>query len=140
MRVRRHVGSLSMPIDQSQCFMLKCLSVYLDRLLDKHANLDHEILEALHWVLGAQIVQDDLLPLATMLNGGEKKRRFDPETEEEIRHGRDFAHFMDQALRKTHRDEHVAVTGLFRGLLKKRQDQLRSRDTSDIERNLDVLK
>ena len=139
MRVRSNSHSLSMPIDQSQCFMLKRLSVCLDRLLDKRPNLDYETLEMLHWLLGPEIVQEDLIPLATMLNGGEKKKRYFPETEEDIRHGRDFAHLVDQSLRRIHKGEQLAVIDLFKGLLKKRLDQLQYRGMSDIEKNLDAF-
>ena len=139
MRVRSNSHSLSMPIDQSQCFMLKRLSVCLDRLLDKRPNLDYETLEMLYWLLGPEIVQEDLIPLATMLNGGEKKKRYVPETEEDIRHGRDFAHLVDQSLRRIHKGEQLAVIDLFKGLLKKRLDQLQYRGMSDIEKNLDAF-
>ncbi len=105
MRVRGHAGSSSIPMDQSQRFMLSRVLVYMDRLLDKYPRLDFEILEALHWVLGPEIVQEDLIPLAAMLDAGERRRRFEADLRDEIRHGRDFANLVDQSLRKTRKDE-----------------------------------
>ncbi len=135
--MRNFSSSLPLPIDPSQCFILKRLAVCLDRLLDKYASLDYETLEMLHWLLGAEIVREDLIPLATMLNGEQRKRRSEPIIAEDIRHARDFSHFVDTALRWLRKDEQLAVNDLFRGLLKKRQDQLKYAGKSDIERNLD---
>ncbi len=139
MRFRSHSGSSSMPMDQSQRFMLSRVLVYMDRLLDKYPRLDFEVLEALHWALGPEIVQEDLIPLAAMLDAGERRRRFEADLREEIRHGRDFANLVDQALRKTRKDEQMCVVGLLRGLLKKRADQLQHRRASDIEKSLGVF-
>ncbi len=138
MRVRV-ASSSSMPMDQSQRFMLSRVLVYMDRLLDKHPRLDFEILEALHWALGPEIVQEDLIPLATMLDAGDRRRRFEADLREEIRHGRDFANLVDQALRKTRKDEQMCVVGLLRGLLNKRVEQLQHRRASDIEKSLGVF-
>ena len=138
MRVRRHSVSSVVPMDSSHSFMLSRVLVYMDRLLEKHPSLDFEILEALHWLLGPEIVEEDLLCLATMLSAGDRRPRFDADLRDEIRHARDFANLMDQALRKTSRDEQMSVVGLLRGLLNKRLSQLH-RCTSDIEKNLSVF-
>lgn len=139
MRVGKHSGSTAIPIDPSQCFMLRTLTVYVDRLLAKHGTVEHETLDMLYWLVGPEIVREDLIPLAAMLNGEGRKRRFEPDMTEEIRHSRDFSHFMDNALRKLKRNEQSAVADLFRGLLKKRQDMLKYKGISDIERNLDAF-
>ncbi len=46
---------------------------------------------------------------------------------------------MDQALRKTSKNEQFAITDLLQGLLKKRMDQLQYSGTSDIEKNLTIF-
>ena len=138
MRVRNCADSLSTE-DISQCFLLSRVVLYVDRLLARYPKLDYEILETIYWLLGPEIVEDDLVALALMLDSGERKRRFEREIEEEIRNPRDFAHLMDQALRKIHRNEQATVMDLFSGLLKKRIDQLQYSGTSDIEKNLDTL-
>ena len=139
MRVRNRTGSLKASLDESQAFMLRRVLLYMDRLLARFPNLDYEVLEALHWLLGPEIVEEDLLSLALMLDAGERKRRFEGEIEEEIRYGRDFAHLLDQALRRTSKNDQKCVVGLLRGLLNKRLDQLKYDGVSDIEKNLDTL-
>ncbi|MFH0823699.1 MAG: ATP-binding protein [Pseudomonadota bacterium] len=140
MRVRGSAGSPPHVVeDKSRCFMLSRLLLYMDRLLDKYHSLDFEILEALHWLLGPEIVQEDLIPLISMLDGGDKRRRFEADLRDEIRHGRDFAPLVDQALRQTHKDEQMCVVGLLRGLIKKRLDHLQYRRKSDIEKSLGVF-
>ena len=140
MRVRNRTGSLSKAsLDESQAFMLRRVLLYMDRLLARFPNLDYEVLEALHWLLGPEIVEEDLLSLALMLDTGERKRRFEGEIEEEIRYGRDFAHLLDQALRRTSKNDQKCVVGLLRGLLNKRLDQLKYDGVSYIEKNLDTL-
>ncbi len=136
MRVRRHTGSSPMPMDGSHSFMLSRVLVYMDRLLEKHPSLDFEILEALHWLLGPESVEEDLIPLVTMLDAGDRRPRFDADLRDEIRHARDFANLMDQALRKTRKDEQMCVVGLLRGLIQKKLSKLESRCTSDIEKNV----
>jgi transitional endoplasmic reticulum ATPase len=138
MRVRNCAGSLSTE-DKSQCFMLSRVLLYMDRLLARYPTLDYEILETIHWLLGQEIAEEDLLPLAVMLDSGERKRRYEREIQEEIRHARDFAHLVDAALRRSHKHEQLAVIDLFRGLLQKRMDQLHYHGTSDIEKNLDTF-
>ncbi len=135
MRVRRGSDTVS-PLDESEQFMLRHLVHYVDRLLDRYPKLDFEIMEALFWLLGPDIVQEDLLPLAAMLEVGDKKRRFERDLNEEIRHRRDFAHLVDQALRRISDDEYACVVELLRGLLKKRLDALTCSTASDIEKNL----
>ena len=105
MRVRRGSDTGSLPFDESQVFMLSRLVLYVDRLLAVHSTVNPEILELVHWLLGPEIVEEDLLPLALMLETGEQKRRFQRDLKEEIRHGRDFAHLVDQALCRTRKDE-----------------------------------
>jgi transitional endoplasmic reticulum ATPase len=119
--------------------MLRTLTVYVDRLLAKHGTVEHETLDMLYWLLGREIVNEDLIPLAAMLSDEGRKRRFDPEYTEDIRHSRHFSHIMDTALHKLGRNEQNAVADLFRGLLKKRQNQLKYKGISDIERNLDAF-
>jgi transitional endoplasmic reticulum ATPase len=138
MRVRNCNGSLTSE-DKSQCFLLRRCVLYLDRLLARYPKLDYEILQTIHWVLGSEIVEEDLLPLAVMLDAGERRRRFDRELQEEIHNSRDFAHLMDQVLRKTRRNEQLAVIDLFSGLLDKRLDQLQYSGTSDIEKHLNLF-
>ena len=137
MRVRNHAGSSShVEEDKSQCFLLSRVLVYVDRLLARFSKMDYEILETIHWLLGPEIVEEDLLSLAAMVDYGERRRRFERDIEEEIRNRRDFAHFMDQALRKIPKKEKMAVIDLLRSLLKKRLDQLQYSGMSDIEKNL----
>jgi hypothetical protein len=123
MRVRNCTGSLSTE-DKSQCFLLSRVVLYVDRLLARYPKLDYEILEVIHWLLGTEIVEEELLPLAAMLDSGDRKRRFERELHEEIRHARDFAHLVDSALRRTYKNEQLAVIDLLRGLLQKRLDEL----------------
>ena len=137
MRGRGLSGSSSNAVeDKSQCFVLSRVLLYLDRLLTRFPKLDYEILETIYWILGAEIVEEDLLPIAMMLDSGERRRRVEREIEEEIRHPRDFAHLVDTALRRAGKNEQLAVIDLLRGLLKKRLGQLRYSGTSDIEKNL----
>jgi transitional endoplasmic reticulum ATPase len=139
MRVRRGSDTVS-PLDKSQYFMLSRILLYMDRLLAAYSKPDFETLETIHWLLGPEIVEDDLLPLISMLDSGERKRRIERELREEIRHARDFAHIVDQALRKARNDEHLCVVDLLRGLLKKRLDESQHPlGTSDIERNLEIF-
>ena len=56
-------GLTPVPMDKSQCFMLSRVLLYMDRLLARYPKLDYEILETIHWLLGAEIVEEDLLPL-----------------------------------------------------------------------------
>ncbi len=139
MRVRRHAGSSPMPMDGSHSFMLSRVLVYMDRFLEKRSSLDFEILEALHWLVGPEIVEEELLCLVTMLDAGDRRPRFDADLRDEIRYARDFANFMDQALRKTRKDEQACVLALFKELIKKKLDRLQSRGTSDLENNLHVF-
>ena len=138
MRVRNCAGSLSTE-DISQCFLLSRVVLYVDRLLARYPKLDYEILETIYWLLGPEIVEEDLVALALMLDSGERKRRFEREIQEEIRHARDFAHLVDTALRRATKNEQLAVIDLLRGLLKKRQDELRYSGTSDLEKNLAIF-
>ncbi|MGO9569352.1 MAG: hypothetical protein ACLP5H_17595, partial [Desulfomonilaceae bacterium] len=138
MRVRNCADSLSTE-DISQCFLLSRVVLYVDRLLARYPKLDYEILETIYWLLGPEIVEEDLVALALMLDSGERKRRFEREIQEEIRHARDFAHLVDAALRRVTKNEQLAVIDLLRGLLKKRQDELRYTGTSDIEKNLAIF-
>lgn len=135
MRVRNCADSLSTE-DISQCFLLSRVVLYVDRLLARYPKLDYEILETIYWLLGPEIVEEDLVALALMLDSGERKRRFEREIQEEIRHARDFAHLVDAALRRGTRNAQLAVIDLLRGLLQKRMDQLQYRGASDIEKNL----
>jgi hypothetical protein len=139
MRVRRGSDAGSLPLDESQSFMLGRLVLYMDRLLARYCRLDFEILEALHWLMGPEIVETDLLPLLPMLNGGEKRRRFEREVEEDVRHSRGFAHLLDQALRKAGNDEEIGVADLLRGVMKKRLDQLHHPGVSDLEKSLGIF-
>ena len=140
MRVRNHASSSShVEEDKSQCFLLNRVLVYVDRLLARFSKMDYEILETIHWLLGPEIVEEDLLSLAAMVDYGERRRRFERDIEEEIRNRRDFAHFMDQALRKIPKKEKMAVIDLLRSLLKKRLDQLQYSGMSDIEKNLGIF-
>ncbi len=137
MRVRDCAGSLShVAEDKSQCFMLSRVLLYMDRLLVRYPTLDYEILETVHWLLGPEIAEEDLLPLAAMVGTGERKRRIEEDLREEIRRPRDFAHLVDTALRRSHKHEQLAVIDLLRGLLQKRMDQLDYYGTSDIEKNI----
>ncbi len=69
MRVRTHTGSIPhMPEDKSHCFMLSRVLVYMGRLLTRYPKLDYEILETIHWLLGPEIVEEDLLSLAVMVD------------------------------------------------------------------------
>ena len=138
MRVRNCADSLSTE-DKSQCFMLGRVLLYMDRLLARYPTLDYEILETIHWLLGPEIAEEDLSPLTVMLDSGERKRRFEREIQEEIRHARDFAHLVDASLRRATKNEQLAVIDLLRGLLKKRQDELRYSGTSDVEKNLAIF-
>ncbi|MGO9569295.1 MAG: AAA family ATPase [Desulfomonilaceae bacterium] len=138
MRVRNCADSLSTE-DISQCFLLNRVVLYVDRLLARYPKLDYEILETVYWLLGPEIVEEDLVALALMLDSGERKRRFEREIQEEIRHARDFAHLVDAALRRATKNEQLAVIDLLRGLLKKRQDELRYSGTSDVEKNLAIF-
>ena len=140
MRVRGYSGSSSMPVDSTQCFLMGRLVVYLERLLSRYERLDLETLEVLYWLLGPELVEKDLVPLATMLDGGDKRRRYGTESDAEIRHARDFAHMVDQALCRAGRDEEKGVVHLLRGVLQERLDQLQYSGTSDIEKNLAMLR
>ncbi len=111
----------------------------MDRFLEKRSRLDFEILEALHWLLGPEVVEEELLCLVTMLDAGDRRSRFEPDLRDEIRYARDFANVMDQALRKTRKDEQACVLALFRELIKKKLDHLKCRGTSDLENNLNVF-
>ena len=119
--------------------MLSRVLLYMDRLLARHPKPDHEILETIHWLLGSEIVEEDLLPLVSMFSGAVISRRFESEIEEEIHDPRDFAYVMDQVLRKSRRSEQFAIIDLLRDLLNKRMDQLQYSGTSDIEKNLNTL-
>ena len=119
MRVRGYSGSSSMPVDSTQCFLMGRLVVYLERLLSRYERLDLETLEVLYWLLGPELVEKDLVPLATMLDGGDKRRRYGTESDAEIRHARDFAHMVDQALCRAGRDEEKGVVHLLRGYCRK---------------------
>lgn len=138
MRVRNCAASLPTE-DKSQCFLLSRVVLYVDRLLARYLKLDHEILETIYWLLGAEIVEEDLVALALMLDSGERKRRFEREIQEEIRHARDFAHLVDAALRRATKNEQAAAVDLLRGLLQKRLDQFHYSGTSDIEKNLAIF-
>ena len=138
MRVRNYAGSLSTQ-DRSQCFMLSRVLLYMHRLLARYPKPDHEILETIHWLLGSEIVEEDVLPLVSMMNGAVIRRRFESDIEEEIHNPNDFAYVMDQVLRKSRRSEQLAIVDLLRDLLNKRMNQLQYSGTSDIEKNLDTL-
>jgi hypothetical protein len=125
MRVRNFAGSLSIE-DKSQCFMLCHVLLYVDRLLAHYPNLDYEILETIHWLLGPEIVEEDVLPLVSMLNHRARKRFLESEIDEEIHDARDFAHVMYQALLKTSRNEQIAIIDLLRDLLKKKKGWINS--------------
>ena len=139
MALRSFAGLTPMPIDKSQCFILSRVLLYVDRLLGCHPNLDFEVLETIYWLVGPKIVEEDLLPLATMLDTGERQGPFGRTLPEEIRHSRDFAHVVDTALRSASRGEEICVADLLKSLLKKRQDQLQFSGGSDIKRNLDTF-
>jgi len=94
MRIRNHTGSLSTE-DKSQCFVPSRVLLYMDRLLARYPKLDYEILETIHWLAGPEIVEEDLLPLVSMLPS-EDRRRFEMDISEEIRNSRDFAHLVDK--------------------------------------------
>jgi hypothetical protein len=111
----------------------------MDRFLAKHGTIEHETLDILYWLLGPEIVHEDLIPLAAMLSDEGRKRRFDLEYTEDIRRSRNFSQIVDTALRKLSRNEQSVVADLFRGLLKKRHGMLKYKDISDIERNLDAF-
>ncbi|MGO9118953.1 MAG: AAA family ATPase [Desulfomonilaceae bacterium] len=138
MRVRNYAGSLSTQ-DRSQCFMLSRVLLYMHRLLARYPKPDHEILETIHWLLGSEIVEEDVLPLVSMMNGAVIRGRFESDIEEEIHNPHDFAYVMDQVLRKSRRSEQLAIVDLLRDLLNKRMNQLQYSGTSDIEKNLDTL-
>jgi transitional endoplasmic reticulum ATPase len=138
MRVRNCAASLPTE-DKSQCFLLSRVVLYVDRLLARYPKLDHEILETIYWLLGAEIVEEDLVALALMLDSGERKRRFEREIQEEIRHARDFAHLVDAALRRATKNEQAAAVDLLRGLLRKRMDELKYSGKCDIEKNLAIF-
>ena len=138
MRLRGHAISLAQVAeDKSQCFMLSRVLLYMDRLLAHFARLDFEIMETIHWLLGAN--EEDLQTVASLLVSRERKQRYEADIREEIRHRRDFAHLMDEALCKATQDEYECVVGLLRDLLKKRTDQLHYSGHSDIEKSLDVF-
>jgi transitional endoplasmic reticulum ATPase len=142
MRFRGHSDSAAMPMDKSQRFMMGRVLIYMDRLLTRFHRLDHEILEIIHWLVGSEIADEDLAPLATMLESGDRRRRSIPDLDEirhEIRSHRDFANFMETCLQKARRDEHTSVIELLKGLLKKRLDQLQYSGASDIEKSLSTL-
>lgn len=107
--------------------------------LARYPKLDYEILECIHWLLGPEIVEEDLLALAAALDCGDRKRRLEGELEEGIRHARDFAHLVDAALRRTSKSEQLAVTDLLRGLLQKRLGELAYSGESDVEKNLAIF-
>jgi hypothetical protein len=140
MPIRSHSRSIAnMTEDMSQFFLLGRILIYMDRLLTRHPKLDYETLEFLYWLLGPEIVESDLLPLAVMLDTGERRRRFDRDMEE-VRNGRDFAHLVETALNKSTRDDYHSVVDLITGLLQKRLTQVRTASRkSDIERNLMVF-
>jgi len=141
MRIRGNTGSLAHTgEDRSQCFMLSRILLYMDRLLARLSRLDYEILEIIHWLLGVEIVEADLLCVASMLVSGQRKRPCEAEIRDEIRHRRDFASFMDEALRRATKEEYQCVVGLLRELLKKRLDQLQCSGDSEIEKSLGVFK
>jgi hypothetical protein len=78
--------------------MLRTLTVYVDRLLVKYGTVEHETLDMFYWLVGPEIVREDLIPLAAMLSGEGRKRRFEPDMTEEIRHSRDFTNSGDTIL------------------------------------------
>ncbi|MGO9571926.1 MAG: AAA family ATPase [Desulfomonilaceae bacterium] len=140
MRGRGHSGSSSdVAEDKSQHFMMTRLLQYLDRLLASNSKLDYATVEIVHWLVGSEIIEEDLLPLAVMLGARGRRRPFEEEIEEEIHNSRDFAHLMDQALRRIRGDEQLVVIDLFKGLLKKRLAELHYSGTSDIEKNLNLF-
>jgi transitional endoplasmic reticulum ATPase len=140
MRNGRYSQSLSNPIeDKSQSFLTGRILLYMDRLLTRNPKLDYETLEFLYWLLGPEIVEQDLLPLAIMLDGGSRRGRFDREVEE-IRNGRDFAHTVDTAVHRASRDDYHSVVDLIRDLVRKRLSQVQHASRkSDIEKNLTVF-
>jgi transitional endoplasmic reticulum ATPase len=140
MRTRYYTGSLSTPTqDKSQAFLSSRMLIYMDRLLTRDPKLDYETLEFLYWLLGPEIIEQDLLPLAGMLDGGSRRGRFDREVEE-IRNGRDFAHIVDTAVHRASRDDYHSVVDLIRDLVRKRLSQVQHASRkSDIENNLAVF-
>ncbi len=136
MRLRGQTCSLSQAEDKSQSFIFSRVLLYMDRFLNRYPKPDHEILETLHWLLGPDIVEEDLLPLASMLNSGEQRRRYKNEIQDELRHAREFGYLVESVLRKTDKREQLAVMDLFGQLIQKRLKQLHYRGKSDIEKNL----
>ena len=126
MALRSFAGLTPVSMDESQCFLLSRVLIYMDRLLACYPKLDFEVLETVYWLVGPGIVEEDLVPLAMMLDTGERKRPFERGLPEEIHHARDFAHLMDTALRSASKGKQMCVVDLLRDLLKKRQDQLQS--------------
>jgi len=136
---RSFAGSTPVPMDESQCFLLSRVLIYMDRLLARYPKLDYEILETIHWVLGAEIIEEDLLPLVSMLPSEDRRRRFETDLNGEIRNRRDFAHIVDTALRRSTKNEQLAVIDLLRGMLEKRLAEFKCSGESDIEKNLTVF-
>lgn len=138
MQVRGQSKALSLPEDSSLSFLLGRMAGYVQRLLARHPKLDFEILEAVHWLLGSDMVREELLPLASMLCAAERRPRRHGEIEEEILNCRDFAHLMSQALHRNN-GEAQCVADLLMDLLRKRQDRLQFPGVSDIEKKLASL-
>ena len=136
MRACRYSHSISESFfDKSACFLHLRLITYLDRLLGRHGKLGEETLEMIHWILGPDIVEEDLLPLVQLLGAG-SGRRWDREMEEEVHDAEAFSHFIERAFRKGSVTDEASTVALIRDLLKKRVGQLCYSGESEIEKNM----
>ncbi len=95
MRYRRKVGFANVaPLDKSQSFMIKRLVVYLDRLLSHYRRLTHGLLETIHWVLGSEIVEEELPHLVSLVEDRLKKKSKE-RLLEEVLESDDFASLIN---------------------------------------------
>jgi hypothetical protein len=119
--------------------MIGRVVVYIDPLLAHYKRLDHEILETIHWVLGPEIVEEELPHLVSLVEDRLKKKSKERLLEEVLDAG-DFSSLIEESLRTSRSTLEKPLLDLLRELLTERLAELDYSGESDVERNLDLFR
>lgn len=120
----------------SQSFILSRVAVYINRFLVSDIALGKPLLKTIHWLVGREGVEQDLMPLASLVNSGKRRGPFYRKKAEDIEDGDDFADCFQSALRSLPKTEHQCVVDLLRGLVQKRADQFSRPKKTSLENNI----
>jgi SpoVK/Ycf46/Vps4 family AAA+-type ATPase len=131
--------ALEVQFDPSLAFIKRRLITYMDRLISRQKGIDRELFKIVHWLLGPDIVREDLPALAS-INNKKAPQKPTPKLMEKVRDPGDFSDHMEKIMDNAKSENRDAIIKRLKELLDKRLDQLNHEGPSEMEGNLDLFR